>query len=81
MARRPAVPYFADAVWHITPLTVAELFAMARQHSIGYVVVDRRLTANSTRNHRAAGRAAPSGRSRPDVVLSTVRWACGDGGV
>jgi 4-amino-4-deoxy-L-arabinose transferase-like glycosyltransferase len=43
MARRPAVPYFADAVWHITPLTVAELFAMARQHSIGYVVVDRRV--------------------------------------
>ncbi|MFZ5863236.1 MAG: ArnT family glycosyltransferase [Nitrospirota bacterium] len=46
MARRPAVPYFADAVWHITPLTLTELFATARQQSVGYVVVDRRVDGN-----------------------------------
>lgn len=43
MARRPAVPYFADAVWYITPLTIADLFSMAQQSAIGYVVVDRRV--------------------------------------
>lgn len=41
MTRKPNVPYYAGAVWHITPMTLTEVFATAKDRKIDYLVVDR----------------------------------------
>lgn len=42
MARKPFIPYYADAIWFLTPPTYNAVIAFADQNGIDYLVIDRK---------------------------------------
>lgn len=42
MARKPFIPYYAEATWFSTPSTHAEIIEFAGQNGIDYLVIDRK---------------------------------------
>jgi hypothetical protein len=41
MARKPYVPYYADAVWFMTPTTIDGVLELARTKHVEYLILDR----------------------------------------
>jgi len=42
MSRKPFIPYYADAIWFVTPATYKEVIELANQEAIDYIVIDRK---------------------------------------
>ena len=41
MSRKPFIPYYADAIWFVTPATYKEVIELANQKAIDYIVIDK----------------------------------------
>lgn len=41
MSRKPYIPYYADAIWFLTPATYEEVIKLAHANGVDYIVVDR----------------------------------------
>lgn len=41
MSRKPYIPYYADAIWFVTPATYEEVIKLAHSKGVDYIVVDR----------------------------------------
>jgi len=43
MSRKPFIPYYADAIWFVTPSTYKAVIDLANQNAVDYIVIDRRI--------------------------------------